>query len=58
MTKSDDTKIDKAAAQKNRIARERAARLESALRANLLKRKAQSRARVAPAPKSDPPVDC
>ncbi|MFT6582917.1 MAG: hypothetical protein ACJAU6_003364 [Alphaproteobacteria bacterium] len=45
MTDPKTDKINKAAAQKARIAKERADRLNSALRANLLKRKAQSRAR-------------
>jgi len=45
MTDPEADKINKAAVQKARIAKERADRLNAALRANLLKRKAQSRAR-------------
>ena len=53
MTDPEADKINKAAVQKARIAKERADRLNAALRANLLKRKAQSRARDEPSKTSD-----
>jgi hypothetical protein len=55
MTDPKTDKPNKAAAQKARIAKERADRLNTALRANLLKRKAQSRARDEPSQACDTP---